>query len=100
MVSGFIDDQFVYGDNCCFVDNWEFFVQCVFIVICVLIVVGVFVNVVFVVVFGVQQLVSVNGDEVGCVKNCCVEIVFILCLFVVNIVLIVILIIFVFGYVF
>lgn len=77
MVSGFIDDVLVCEGNCCFVDNWELFVQCLLIVICILIVDGVFVDVVFVVVFGSEQLVSFNVNEEGCVCNCCVEIVLI-----------------------
>lgn len=82
MVSGFIDDCQVCEGNCQFVDNWVLLVECVLIVICVLIVEGVLVNVVFVVVFGVEQLVGFNVDEEGCVCNCWVEIVLMFCLLV------------------
>lgn len=78
MVSGFFDDQQVCVGNWLFVDNWELFVKCVLIVMCVLIDEGILVLSVFVVVFGLQQLVSFNVDDVGCVKNWWVEIVFVL----------------------
>lgn len=84
MVSGFVDDQQVYVGNCLFVDNWELLVKCVLMVMCVLIDVGVLVLLVFVVVFGFEQLVSLNVDDEGCVKNCCVEIVLVLCKLVLN----------------